>query len=186
MTKPFLRRNVPLWTLLLVIAAFIISVVQICADIDLHIEESKRFISDMNVCAEGIARNLQNAYEETNNSEKVEASLIGAYLYSEELQSLLYREPMCTILGKKLHLFSGIDAPPDRVFPHVASQLKGIRDEYLETKVLSETSQSLINELSMVFLEFCDSGSNQAISRESFTERLNTLCIKLYTKVYAK
>lgn len=182
MKTSFLMRKVPLWTLLLVIVLFIIGSIQICADIDSHIKESKRFIGDMNTYAEGIAQNLQNVCKETDDPEIVEASLIGAYLYSTDLQSLLYREPKYTILGKNFHLFTGMDVPPDRVFPYVASQLKEIRDEYLETKVLSDTSQVLIKEVALAFLEFSDRESDQAISREDFIERLNTLCIKLYAK----
>ena len=181
MIKELFKRKVPLGAFLVALAMVFLCAVQLLADINMHNEDREIFIEDLKTYSEGIYLNLENVCQQSSDSEKMEASLIGAYLYSMDLQGLIYRVPRHTIFGKKCSLFFDVDVSPNVAFPFVSSQLKQIRDEYFETGEVSADSISTIEMLSTAFSEFCAGVGDEAdISQRTFTEWMNKLTEKIY------
>lgn len=178
-------RKVPLWGLLIALLVILCCAVQICAEIRFHSNQCSAFMRRFVTPADGISQNLSNFLLDTSTAEEADAALIGACLYAEQLDRLMYCVPRYTIFGSERGLLDELEnsssQPPSRTFSLVALQLREILNEYHETNALSEESLSTIRKISDAFSTFYDNldGQNH-ISQKSFLNYLDILCTAIY------
>lgn len=174
--------RVPLWWLLIALVVILCCVVQICAEVKFHSKQRSTFIQSLISSADGISQNLSIFSSEEVDQSLVDQSLIGAYLYSEQLKGLLdYRVPRYTIFGSERGILDEMENSPSLAFSSVYYQLKEILNEYQEENIISEESLSYIRLISDAFSSFHDNLEGEGnISQKSLINYMEILCTAIY------
>ena len=174
-------RKVPLWWLLIALVVIFCCAIQICAEVKFHSEQRVAFIHSLASSADGVSQNLSIFSSDMSTSEEVEQSLIGACLYSEQLECLLYRVPRYTIFGLERGIFDELGNSPLQAFSFVSSQLKEILNEYQDENILSDESLSIILLISDAFSSFYNNLEERGnVSQKSLINYMNILCSTIY------
>ena len=178
----FLQKKVPLWGLLLAGIIIIAESAQIMTETRLRSEHRKYWIEKVRFCSNAIYQNLEYILENEDDEEKITPSLIGAYLYSDQLDDVQY-----FVLQKTSYAdgktYTGYEAQKVFIFEYVHTTLEQILNEYKETYSLSESDYKTIQLFCEEFHSLSETiKENPQMSKEQFEDCISTL----YTSIYLK
>lgn len=179
----FLQRKVPLWILLLTGIIIAVESIQIVAEIKFHSEQRSYYIESVKHASDGIYQNLEYIFPNKDDDEKVTQSIIGAYLYSNDLFNTRYFIPKWTVFGVEKDIYRGYSSYDFLTFGYVNSILEQMLNEYKKTYHLSESDYETLQLFCKGFRDLSEEIEEKPhMSNKQFVD-----CIeKLYTAVYLK